>query len=242
MATEKDPTSAKAWTALAGAYAADARFGGDPQMKIALPKALDAVQRAIQLDPLDGMAHAVFADLLATQGQIKRSEAEYDTALRLNPGSADIMAMYVGMASGFGHPQRGAELTDQAIRLNPRYPSGEAGPFSYAYMMAGRFEDAVRVLEQQSTENFHIYPWVIGSASYAMLGRVDEAKVWVAKTLEKYPNLTIEGFLSTPDWNDRERKFLSDAMRRAGFPVCAARREDIATSAMAALLPECERK
>lgn len=57
--------------------------------------------------------------------------------------------------------------------------------------------------------------------SYAALDNHDEAKTWVAKTLEQHPDLTIEGFVSEPGWSDAERERLIDTMRQAGFPPCA---------------------
>jgi hypothetical protein len=44
-----------------------------------------------------------------------------ETALRLNPGDAEILTLYSTWASTFGHPERGAEMADHAIRLNPNY-------------------------------------------------------------------------------------------------------------------------
>jgi hypothetical protein len=97
-----------------------------------------------------------------------------------------------------------------------------------------------RILERQSTENYNQYTWVFRSVTHAALGQRDEARAWAAKTLEQHPELTIEGLLGVPGWNDTERKFLSEAMRTAGFPVCAPA-EDKVSFDMTALLPECKR-
>ena len=41
-----------------------------------------------------------------------------------------------------------------------------------AYFDAGRFEDALRILERLSKDNYNFYSWVYRAASYAALGRV----------------------------------------------------------------------
>ena len=141
--------------------------------------------------------------------------------MRLNPGSADILIIYVSWAPTFESPRRAAELVDRSIRLDPNYPTWATGPFSYVYVLAERYEDALRVLEQQSPDNYTIFSWICRAASYAMLNKPDEAKLWVARTLEKHPDLTIESFLATPGWPDVERVHFAKVMRAAGFPVCA---------------------
>ena len=74
------------------------------------------------------------------RGDFVRAEAEYETALRMAPNAAEILIFYIGWASTFGKPERGAELVERAIRLDPNYPTGRTGPFALAYFMAGRYE------------------------------------------------------------------------------------------------------
>jgi len=101
------------------------------------------------------------------------------------------------------------------------YPTWAANGFHYAYFMAGRYKDALRILERQPLENYIRFSWIVRAAVYAELGRDEEAKTWVAKALAKYPELTIEGFINEPGWSDSERKRIMDAMQHAGFPPCA---------------------
>ena len=48
--------------------------------------------------------------------------AEFDKALRLNPGSADLLSIYAGWASNFGKPEEGVAAAERAMRLNPDTP------------------------------------------------------------------------------------------------------------------------
>ena len=66
----------------------------------------------------------------------------------------------------------------------------------------------------------------------------EEAKLWVERTLENHPGVTIEGFLAGPDWTDADRVHMVKVMREARFPVCA-KPEDLLQFAEPVRLPEC---
>ncbi|PTE12374.1 winged helix-turn-helix domain-containing protein [Mesorhizobium helmanticense] len=219
QAVTLDPKLARAWIEMASAYNTLAGFGANNDE--VLPQALAAAETGLAIDPQDALAHAIMALVLGHMDDFERAEAEFDIALRLNPGSADIMTLYSLWANAFGKPERGAEAADKAIRLNPNYPNWAALGFRYAYFMAGRYEDALHVLERLPLENYNSFSWIVRAAVYVELGRDGEARTWVAKGLAKYPELTIEGFVNGPGWSASERKRIMDAMQRAGFPPCA---------------------
>ncbi len=236
-AVAADPSLSRAWSELSFAR----QFlivccGADPA--VVLPPALAAARRAVETDPSDAFAHSALAYILGMQGNFAASEAEYETALRLNPGDTEILALYSGSASAFGHPEQGAEMADHAIRLNPNYQVWQAWNFSWAYFAVGRFEDTLRILERLPKDNYLVYSWVQRAASYAALGRPAEAKAATSDALQHFPNLTIEGFTGTADNSDADRIRLIGPMRAAGFPACA-KPETLAKNPQLVRLPEC---
>jgi tetratricopeptide (TPR) repeat protein len=235
-AVEADPTLARAWVELAWTHQGSINFGGDLVTEVSA--GLAAGQRAVELDPDNAFAHAVVGWMMGMKGDLVRSESEFNKALQLNPGSADILMNYAAWASTFGHPERAAEAADRAIRLNPSYHVGAAYSFQYAYFMSGRYEDALRILEALPVENYNYYCWVVRAASYAALGRSEAAKLATIDALNRYPDLTIEGFTGTPDYSDADRLRLIEPMRAAGFPVCV-KPETLARSPQLVRLPEC---
>jgi len=234
-----DPMLARAWAELSWAHNSSINFGGDSAK--AGPAALSAARRATELDPDDAYAHATLGWMLGNQGDLVRSESEFDKALQLNPGSADIMVLYSRWAYGFGHPGRGAEAADRAIRLNPNYQIWWAWTFQYAYLIDGRYEDALHVLERLPVENYIVGSWVFRAATYAALGRPEAAKAAVVDALKHYPDVTIEGFTGRPVFSQAERQRLVELMRAAGFPPCA-KAEMLARSPQLVQLPECHAK
>jgi TolB-like protein/class 3 adenylate cyclase len=238
-ATEADPNLARAWVDLSWAHSLTGRYGGD--RAATLRAATDAAQRAVRLDPSDAGAHAVLGHMLAKAGDLVRGEAELDEALTLNPGSADILTIYAGWASGFGKPGRGAEAADKAIRLNPSYQPWQANFFSPAYFMAGRHEEALRTLGHLAPENWNRTNIVVRLAVLGALGRAEEARATVGAALARYPDLSIEGHVSSPEFNDTERRSYIEALRAAGLRPCA-RPEELASFANPIRLPECVSK
>ena len=211
-------------------------FGADEAT--ARRAAREAAERAVALDPSDAEAHAALGDVFGQAGDFVRAEAEFEEALRLNPGSAEMLTFYAGWASRFGKPERGAEAADRAIRLNPHFLPWQAKQFSYAYFNAGRYEDALHMLERLSPDQWNRGVLVRRAAVYAGLGRLDEAKAAVAETLKRYPDITIQSYVSTPDWSEAERQRLIETMRKAGFPACAPP-ETLAKIVKPVSLPEC---
>jgi TolB-like protein/class 3 adenylate cyclase len=234
QALERDPKLVRAWVELAAAYTS---LEG-PQHAAHGPLGLEAIEHAIELDPMDAEAHAHFGLILAGRGELRRGEEEFETALRLNPGSADIMTLYAGWSPTFDKAERGAEYADRVMRLNPNYPVWAGRNLRYAYFIVGRYEDALHIMERQPIETYTNFDLIIRAAINAALHRPEEAKIWVAKALEKQPGLTVQGLLSTPGWGDKERVRMLETMRQAGFPLCASA-QDLAGISKPMILPEC---
>jgi TolB-like protein/Tfp pilus assembly protein PilF len=218
-AIEVDPNYARAWVNLAWAYSSTSGYGADREE--ASRAALSAARRAIELDPNDAGAHSALGHVLGQRGEFEQAKSEFETSLRLSPSSFSILIYYVGWASTFGEPERGAQLADRAIRLNPNYRPWASGFLRYAYFMAGRYKDALHVMERQTPDNYTRGAWVQRTASFAMLGRVEEARATLEETMKRYPNLSIEVVINNPELNDTEREHLVRTMKLAGFPVCS---------------------
>jgi TolB-like protein/class 3 adenylate cyclase/tetratricopeptide (TPR) repeat protein len=236
QAIEKDANLARAWSALAAAHDFTVSFGAD--LYAAEAKAKEAAECAVAIDPMDAEAHRALGEVLGTLGDFKRAEAELETALRLNPGHAGILVNYASWASTFGHPQRGAEAADRALRLNPNYDVGTANRSRNAYYWAGRYEDALRMVERQPPESRTMGGWIQRAASYAALGRIDEARRATQDALARHPDLSIQGLLSRPDVTDADRRHDDELMRKAGFPLCA-KPEELVEFEKPYRLPEC---
>ncbi|MER8434925.1 tetratricopeptide repeat protein [Mesorhizobium caraganae] len=237
-AVELDPGLARAWVELYHSHSLLASFGVNPESERKV--AVEAAERAVRLDPSDAEAHAVLGMSFGERGDLARAKIELDTALRMAPGSAEILTFYVGWASTFGEPERGVELVDQVIRLDPNYPLWATGVFSFAYFMAGRYEDALKMQARMTLETYNLPKWSMRCGSLAALGRTEDAKACVAEALKRFPDLTIEAMANEPGFSDAEHLRFIETMRKAGFPACASS-EALAKFAKPQRLLECEK-
>lgn len=231
-----DPGYARAWSSLAEAYSMAKNFGAD--WEGSNRAAMEAAERAVTLDPNDDATHAALGEILAHNGEFGRAKTELDIALRLNPGSFTVLTNYLSWASAFGEPALGAELADRAVRLNPNYKPWASGGLRYAYFMAGRYEDALKVMERQTPDNYSKYAWVERAGSLAVLGRKAEAEATVKEALQRYPDLTIEAISNDQAFSAAEHQRHIETMRLAGFPPCATP-EALAKLAKPVRLEEC---
>ena len=235
-AVTADPGLARAWIEIYHCHEMLGSFGVEPERNLA--EAVAAAERALALDPSDPEAHAVYGSSLGNRGDFVRAEAEYETALRLAPNAAEILIFYIGWASTFGKPERGADLVERAIRLDPNYPNWANRPFALANFMAGRYDKAVAFFERLGTEKHNRWSWSAHAGALAALGRREEAAALVAQALAAYPELSIELVANEPGWSDAEHRRFVETMRLAGFPPCADA-ATLATVAAPQRLPEC---
>jgi tetratricopeptide (TPR) repeat protein len=123
-------------------------------------------------------------------------------------------------ASTLGEPEQGADIVARAIRLNPRYPVWAAKGYGSAYFMAGRYEDALRMLDRVSPDQMGTWLWPQKAGALAALGRSDEAAAAVADALKWFPNLAAETMWNDVSYSEIERIRLVETMTLAGFPRC----------------------
>ena len=107
--------------------------------------------------------------------------------------------------------------------------------------MAGRYEDALRLVEHEDPLTRTRGGWVQAAVTYAALGRQGEARATVLEALNRYPDLTTESFaLNSPGYTDTERQRLVEGMQSAGFPPCIKPEQLQAMTAPVHRLPECQ--
>ena len=112
-AIQKDPTFAPAYVGLANTYfGMSTVFIGVPP-ETSRPKAMNAVRKALELDPDSVETHVLLAEMLKLQWQWGEAESEYQRALELNPSDA---AAHLGLA----HWLLSHGLLDEALaQANP---------------------------------------------------------------------------------------------------------------------------
>jgi TolB-like protein/class 3 adenylate cyclase/Tfp pilus assembly protein PilF len=191
-----DPRYASAYVALARTRVLASTSGWTELMAEALTEAEQLAQKALSLDSGNAEAHQILADVYLNRGDYDLARAEADQAIALNPNDATSHAARGGTLVFAGDPEEALKSFAIAQRLNPSMELFRLYPIGWAYYLTGRYEDAVRVMEAglaQSSSDYFLHAAL--AASYAQLGRKEDAARAAAATLRAWPFFKIEVFI-----------------------------------------------
>ena len=138
-------------------------------------KAIDAYQRAVDLDPLRDDTRIELGNLFYSLERYDDARQQYEEAVRINPSAGNRFAL--GQAYLKSGRFSDAEAQFRIIsRMEPDSPNGPFG-MGQTYGEQGRYEEAIRRFEMaiDLDRNFHDAYAEMGYA-YADLGDIDRAQ------------------------------------------------------------------
>ena len=142
-AVERDPDYAQAYAGLALCHAELMRGqgGGSSDPRVVLPRAREAIAKALALDDTLGEAHSVLG-LIRYIGDFDWAGAEqsFRRALELSPGSADAHDLYAQMLSARGRSDEAIPIFRRAQELDPM---AHRSDFANELLRAGRLDEAI---------------------------------------------------------------------------------------------------
>ena len=212
-----DPNYASAYAAL-GLVRLNAVISGWTEQTLeGLDQAETLAHKALDLDSGSSEAHAVLSGVYLNKARYDMARAEADKAIALNPNDADSHAMRGGTLIFIGEPEEALRSFDMALRLNPGLDIVRFYPIGLAYYFVGRFEDAVRVTAPQAIRNPGDYFNEASlAASYAQLGRMEDAAKAASATLHAWPFFRVDTFASQFN-RESDRAAIADGLRKAGL-------------------------
>jgi TolB-like protein/Tfp pilus assembly protein PilF len=184
QALAKDPNYAFAWTGIAEVYILLPLYGGDSPAD-ALPKAKEAANKAIALDPTLGEPHAVLGNFFTDTLDFPAAVREFEKAIALNPNDAtthhwfgDTVLECIGANDwAIAEHKRALELDPLSLSINV--------DLAYSYYMAARYPEAIaqvrKALELDPNSYFAHYNlgWIL-EAGGDLTGAIAEYKKAVA--------------------------------------------------------------
>src|SRR5688572_1333988 len=118
-AVERDPKFADGWAALANAYNYWAQSSGEPPGNL-LAQQVEAIQRALALDSLNGQAWLARAGVsFFREWDFDRADREYRRAIDLTPTSAWAHIEYAKVLNGLDRTEAAEAELQRALRLDP---------------------------------------------------------------------------------------------------------------------------
>ena len=183
-----------------------------------LVRAHEFARKAVQLDGGLPEAHAQFGWVLLFQRQHEAAIVEYERAMSLNPNFTEAG---FGLCLTFaGEPERGMDLLQANLRLDPFQNASRLGYFGHAHYMLKRYREAISPLRECAwlMPNFRIVRlWL--AAAYAQDGQITEARAAADDVRRIEPGFTIDRWKVTAVYkNQADAEHLFDGLRKAGLP------------------------
>lgn len=177
-----DPTYAPAHAGLADVYVVLAGPGWEfDRPRTLLPKANDAAQHAIDLDPRlpDGYAVRGLARMWL-DGDLQGAEADIRHAIALNDSYAMAHRYLSTVLVASGRPAEAVAAARRALQLDPLAPASGT-TVAYRLYYAGDFTAALREFDRALEGSpDYVSAWIGKAQSFRALGRNQEARAAVA--------------------------------------------------------------
>lgn len=221
-AVARHPTYATAWAMLSIIYLDEDRFRFNPQPRQdgPLQRALRAAKRSTQLDP--GNTRGLQALMMALYFDRRPDEAirAGEQALATNSNDTELMGEFGTRLALSGQWQRGADMLDQAIRLNPGGGGFYHGTRALAAYMLHDNKTALREIELADMQKFPLYH-AVAAVIYGEVGRMDDAnraRIEFVRMRPDFPARIVEE-LSMRNVQPSDAARLTAGLRRVGMQI-----------------------
>ena len=185
------------------------------------------LRMALALDPSNAYAHAGLIQYFADNGRFAEASAEIDRAVRDNPANTFVLSEAALQLPALGRPEEGVAMADLALRLDPQMPPGRRGMLRDAYFYSRKFERAIELLNQIPEESRDKWDRFYRAASYALLGRAEDAERAKADLIAKNGEQVMEIWFNDGEVfaRTKEEDILREGFRTLGLRICATEEE-----------------
>ena len=220
-ALQIDPNYAHAWVAVGWTHWVDAYWGWGESSDVSLERAMEAVQKALDIDEAD-------PDVFALLGVVHLFRAEHDKAVQMTakaaslaPSHADAQALWAYVLNGSNKPREAIQRIKRAMRLCPIYHAWYLLVLAESYRLMGKRDLVVSTLKEaikHEPDSALAGVWLANVLADAEL--LDEAKIAAEKVLYIDPTFTLTGglagicFYKDPALNEK----VLENLRKAGLP------------------------
>jgi adenylate cyclase len=219
-AIELDGNYAQAYAALGFAFVFNYQNRWTADSNSALQQAKQAVDRAIEKDPQELLAHVAAAFVATFEADLERAKSEANIALTLNPNSAEAYSCLGNVYIFSGQALEAIPMIELSIRLDPAYTQQHLHLLGVANLLAGKYETAATLLKQRvlMVPKTDFSRAVLASA-LGHLGEIEEARrVW-RELMEINPHYTFKNhYARQPFANKDDVRRIADGLDRAGLP------------------------
>ena len=211
-----DPDYGRAYASLAWSYvtAYNEYWTDDPQGT--LDKALEIALQGVQINPASHTNRLALGQVYFFRKKLRRALEAFEKGIELNPNDPDGYVFLATALSHNGASEQALERLDHAFGLSPNLAQWHHSIYIVAYFNARRYDDAVAVWEKLDNPPKYFYRWI--AATFAHLGRKDEAQAMARKYLESYPDFDLAEHLTRmPFRQDEDLAHYGEGLKLAGL-------------------------
>ncbi|MDH4029768.1 MAG: tetratricopeptide repeat protein [Chromatiales bacterium] len=215
-----DPGYARAYANVALTYAVPLEYGWSVSVEQDSANARKYATKALELNPDLSMVYGSLAMTYINLGDLDAALGSINKALEIDPNYADGYTVGAHISAYMGDTDKARSMIDRAMTLNPRYSFNEVLVLGNIAFIEGRYADAVvhyREVLKRNPRMPMARKWL--AATYAQMGRSEDAAWEVEETLMIMPELTVsteERIIPIRQQEHFDRYI--EGLRLAGFP------------------------
>lgn len=221
-AVARYPKYGTAWAMLSFLYLDEDRFQFNPKAgePPAIERALEAARHSVRIDQDNIRALQALMTALFFTGEPAEAFRIGERALALNPNDTELLGEFGTRVALAGDWKRGSELLEKALDMNPGNSGFYAGMLALAAFIRHDNARAVTLIRQADLRKFPIFH-LVAALIYAEAGLEEEGAKSRARFLEMQPRFfdAFDAELAKRNFRAEDRRFMTEAARKAGFPV-----------------------
>jgi adenylate cyclase len=220
-AIELDPESSGAFAGLAYTHWSDTAFQWSDTPAESVSELTRTAQRSVALDANDAQAQVVLSLAYLRTRQPDEMIAAAERAVELDPSNATAHTWLGAFLAGRGRLEEALANAEKAIRLSPRDSLRWFYFFTLGsvHFQARRYGDAVEWARRSIRGNPRFpYSRAYLAASFAYLGRGDEARAAVEELLRVQPGFSLTFVRENSVGASPALGHFLDGLRKAGLP------------------------
>jgi TolB-like protein len=218
-AVRLDPTFARAYAGLSFTHWQNA-FQGWANREREADCASKAAGQSVTVDDRDPAAHWAMGRALWLRGRHDQSVVELEQAIDLSPNFAQGHYTLAFVHAQTGDPLAAISSSDHSRQLSPFDPLlfGMLGARSLALVRLGRFEEAADWgVKAAARPNAHAHILAIAAFSLTLVGRLDEARAYIASVHQTLPRYGVNDFFAAFQLAPEGAALFRDAAKRVGI-------------------------